>query len=93
MDIKSAAIFFDIIYPEIFLLAIGMFILIVGNIFKNRTFPAYLGLAGLIGGLILALQQWNSPQSGFYGMVQIDDFSVFFNVIFLSAGIIVLLMA
>ncbi len=93
MDIKSAAIFFDIIYPEIFLLAVGMFILVIGNIFKNRTLMAYLGLVGLIGGLVLVLQQWNNPQSGFYGMVQIDNFSVFFNVIFLSAGIISLMMA
>ncbi|MCP4703541.1 MAG: hypothetical protein GY865_02945, partial [candidate division Zixibacteria bacterium] len=51
MDIKSAAIFFDILYPEIFLLAVGMVILVVGNIFKNRTFLAYLALVGLIGGL------------------------------------------
>ncbi|MCP4704509.1 MAG: NADH-quinone oxidoreductase subunit N [candidate division Zixibacteria bacterium] len=85
--------FFDILYPEIFLLAVGMVILVVGNIFKNRTFLAYLALVGLIGGLVLALQQWNAPQSGFYGMVQIDNFSVFFNVIFLSAGMIALLMA
>ena len=93
MDIKSAAIYFDILYPEIFLLAVGMVILILGNIFKNRTAMAYLALAGLIGGLILALQQWNNPQSGFYGMVQVDNFSIFFYVIFLTAGIIALLMA
>ncbi len=93
MDIKSAAIFFDIIYPEIFILAVGMLILIIGNIIKNRGLMAYLGLAGLIGGLFLAIRQWNNPQSGFYGMVQVDNFSVFFNIIFLAAAIITILMS
>jgi len=93
MDIKSAAIYFNIIYPEIFLLAAGMLILILGNLIKSRGLMAYLALIGLVGSLILTIQQWEQPQSGFYGMVQIDNFSVFFNIIFIMAGIIALLMA
>jgi NADH-quinone oxidoreductase subunit N len=93
MDIKSGAIFFDILYPEIFVLATGMLILIAGNLVKSRMLSAYLAVIGLLGGMILTIQQWGQPQSGFFGMVQVDNVSVFFNMIFITAGIIVLLMS
>lgn len=93
MDISSAALNFNIISPEIVLLAVGMVILIFGNFVRNITITAFLTLAGLIAGLILSIQQWGNPQSGFFGMVLVDNFTVLFNIIFISAGIITLLTA
>lgn len=93
MDISSAALSLDIIAPGIFVLAAAMVILILGNFIRSRAFIAYLALAGLIGGLVLTIQQWDSPQSGFFGMVLVDNFTILFNIIFLTAGIITLLMS
>jgi len=93
MDLSSAALNFGIIAPEIVLLAVGMIILLIGNFVRNKAIIAHLAVAGLVAALILAVQQWNDPQSGFFGMVLIDNFSVLFNIIFLVAGIITILMA
>jgi len=93
MDTSSAAVSFEIIAPEIFILFFGMAILILGNLVRNKSAFVFLGLIGLLGGLILVINQWGQPQSGYFGMVLVDNFSVFFDIIFLTAGIITLLMA
>ncbi|MEP0826891.1 MAG: NADH-quinone oxidoreductase subunit N [bacterium] len=93
MDIKSAALDFGIIAPELVILAVAMVLLIAGNLIKNKALIAYLALAGLAVALILSLQQWDELSSGFYGMVQVDNFAVFFKVIFLIATGVTLLMS
>ncbi len=93
MDTSSAAVSFEIIAPEAFVLIFGMVILLLGGLIRSRSLSFYLGLAGLIGGLILVVNQWGLPQSGYFGMVQVDNFAVFFDIIFLAAGIITILMA
>ena len=93
MDIRSGAIFFEILYPEIFVLAVGMIILLAGNFIKNKGLIAYLAIVGLIVSLVLSIQQWEQPQSGFFGMVQKDNATVFFNFIFIVAGIVSILMS
>jgi NADH-quinone oxidoreductase subunit N len=93
MDISSAAISFEIIAPAVTILATGMAILLLGNFIHSRILMAYLALAGLIVGLILVTKQWGYPQSGYFGMVVVDNFAVFFDIIFITAGIIALLMA
>jgi len=93
MDTSAAALNFSIVLPGIVILAAGMIILILGNLIKRTALAAWLAIVGLIGGLILTILQWGNPQSGFFGMVLIDNFAVFLNFIFIMAGIITLLMA
>ncbi len=93
MDTSSAAVSFEIIAPEAFILIFGMVILLLGGLIRSRSLSFYLSLIGLIGGLILVINQWDMPQSGYFGMVQVDNFAVFFDIIFLAAGIITILMA
>jgi NADH-quinone oxidoreductase subunit N len=93
MDTSSAAVSFEIIAPEAFVLIFGMIILLLGGLIRSRSVSFYFGLVGLIGGLFLVVNQWDVPQSGYFGMVQVDNFSVFFDIIFLAAGIITILMA
>ncbi len=93
MDTSSAAVSFEIIAPEVFLLIFGMVILLSGNLTRSRSLPFYLSIIGLIGGLVLVANQWDVPESGYFGMVQVDNFAVFFNIIFLVAGLITVLMA
>ncbi len=93
MDIKSAALDFGIIAPELVILAVAMALLLVGNFVRNKGIIAYLALAGLAVALILTLRQWDGLSSGFYGMVQVDNFAVFFKIIFLIATGVSLLMS
>jgi len=93
MDTSPAALNFDIIAPEIVLLAVASALLLLGTLTRNKGFTVYLALAGLIVGIIVTIGQWNQPESGFFGMVMIDNFGVLFNLIFMSAGIITILMA
>jgi len=93
MRIDLSTINPGIIAPEILLLAVGMLILIAGNIIKNRGVIAYTAFLALLAAIFLSIQRWNNPESGFYGMVQVDNFAVLFKVIFLSASAITLLMA
>jgi NADH-quinone oxidoreductase subunit N len=93
MDIKSAALDFGIVAPEITLFIVGAFILIAGVFLKRSAVVVYTSFIGLVGSMIIAGMQWDNPQSGFYGMIQNDNFSVFFDFIFIAAGIITILMA
>jgi NADH-quinone oxidoreductase subunit N len=93
MDVNSGAISFEIIAPMIAVLAGAMLILVLTNLIRSRGLFSFLAYATLIAGLILAVGQWNNPQTGYFGMVLVDNFTVLFYVIFLSAGIITLLMA
>ncbi|MBN2226798.1 MAG: NADH-quinone oxidoreductase subunit N [candidate division Zixibacteria bacterium] len=93
MDIRSAAIDLGLISPEIIILASAMVVLLLGTVLKSRGLMAFLSLLGLVVGLVLVLQQWSQPQSGYYGMVLKDNFSVFFSVVFIMTAIITLLMA
>jgi NADH-quinone oxidoreductase subunit N len=93
MNIGSTFIDLTAITPHIFLALAAMAILLIGAIIQSRLFIWILSLAGLIVTFILSLQQWNVPQSGLYGMAQIDNYAVLFNVIFVLAAIMVILMA
>nr|MBN2276984.1 NADH-quinone oxidoreductase subunit N [candidate division Zixibacteria bacterium] len=93
MDTSSATLSFGIISPEIALLAAAMVILLAGNFIRNTALVAYLAITGLVIGMALAIGQWNQPQTGFFGMVTVDNFSVMFNIIFITASIITILMA
>ncbi len=93
MDISSAAISFNILSPEIIVLGTAMLILMLGNFVRGKVSIAFLALIGLVAGLFLSLNQWNQPQSGYFGMVIVDNFSVYFDLIFIAAAIITILMA
>ncbi|MCX6825857.1 MAG: NADH-quinone oxidoreductase subunit N [candidate division Zixibacteria bacterium] len=93
IDIKFASLNLGLISPEMVLLVGGILILILGGLFKQRAIIVYTALVTLLGGLILSIGAWNNPESGFYGMVQVDNFSIFFKIIFILASSLTLLMA
>ncbi len=93
MDTSSAALSFGILAPMICVLGVAMAMLLLGNFIRNKAFMAYLALAGLAAAMILSIQQWNQPQSGFFGMVMVDNFAIFNYIIFLAAGAICILMS
>ncbi|MFH2037746.1 MAG: NADH-quinone oxidoreductase subunit N [Candidatus Zixiibacteriota bacterium] len=93
IDTSSAAISFGIVAPLAAVLITAMLILLIGNVVRQKSAMMFLAVAGQIVGIFLAVQQWNNPQSGYFGLVMIDNFSVFSYIIFLTAGIIGTLMA
>jgi NADH-quinone oxidoreductase subunit N len=93
IDWTSAAISFDLIYPEIALLAAALIILLVSYIGNLGKFSPVIALLGMVISLIFAIGQWGHQQSGFSGMISCDNFGAAFKVIFLVVSILTLSIA
>jgi NADH-quinone oxidoreductase subunit N len=93
IDSIAASIDFRIIAPEI-ALVLASFIILVTSYLKawNRYAPHVAG-AGLMMSLIFSIGQLNNPQSGFFGMVTLDDFSATFKIIFVASSAVILLLS
>jgi len=93
IDSIAASIDFRIIAPEI-ALVLASFIILITSYMKawNRYAPHVAG-AGLIMSLIFSISQLNNPQSGFFGMVTLDDFSAIFKIIFAASSAVILLLS
>ncbi len=82
----------DILYtlPIVFLLAWAAVLLLV-DVFTPRKGKGFMFWAAVIGlgvALVLTIQQAGMESQAFNGMLMIDGFSVFLNVLTLSAGIL-----
>ncbi len=77
------------ILPVILLIVWAMIVLLVDLwIPKNKKgLTAILAVVGLAAVLVLSVLQANSPRSAFGGMIQVDEFAVFLNVLYLASGI------
>lgn len=98
MEINVAQLFATInvatIMPEIILSIMAMVLLLV-NVFvpsKQKTYLVWLSLLGIIGAGFSAASGWGQNISSFSGSVVLDNFAIFFKLIFLvSAGLAVLI--
>ncbi|MDO3378135.1 NADH-quinone oxidoreductase subunit N [Geoalkalibacter halelectricus] len=83
------------VMPSLVLCCFGMAILLmVVFLPKGKTAPiAWLSLASLVITGFVSLAAWGSPETGFYGAVQLDNFATFFNLTFILAGILTILMS
>ncbi|UCD63738.1 MAG: NADH-quinone oxidoreductase subunit N [Candidatus Zixiibacteriota bacterium] len=93
MDITSASIDFGIIWPEVTLLVAAAVILVLPFFRITTRFSPAIAFIGLVVAALLAANQWDSPNSGFYGMVTCDNFGVAFKLIFVLTSGLALLMA
>ena len=87
----------DILYtlPIVFLLAWAAVLLLV-DVFtprKGKGFIFWAALIGLVVSLALTVQQSGLEVTAFNGLLVIDGFSVFLNVLVLSAGILGVLLS
>jgi len=89
-----AAINVATIMPEVILSIMAMVLLLV-NVFvpsKQKTYLTWLSLLGIIGAGLYAASGWGQNISSFSGSVVLDNFAIFFKLIFLvSAGLAVLI--
>jgi len=80
--------------PEIVLSVFGMVIILLDPLLDERRSQRTLGtiaLIGSLGALIATLFQANYPGSGFWNMIQVDAFSIFFHFLIAAVTAIVIL--
>jgi len=98
MEINVAQLFQTInlatIMPEVILSVVAMVLLLV-NVFvpsKSKGYLAWLSLAGLVAAGCAAASGWGQTIESFSGSVVLDNFAIFFKVIFVvAAGLSVLI--
>ena len=86
---------FGAIMPSLVLTCFGMALLLV-NVFSPRgktAHVAWISMVGIIVTGIVALGAWNHPTAGFAGSVSLDNFATFFNITFLVAAGLTILMS
>ncbi len=83
------------ISPEIILALLGLVILLLDLIFRERIHPAlpWVAVVGFALALAATLYIWGANQSLFAGMYAVDTFSLFFKLIATLSGIIVTLIS
>lgn len=85
---------FAAIMPSLVLTVFGMVLLLV-SVFLPRgtTTPgAWLSILALVFTGFVSVGAWNQPQFGFSGHVALDNFATFFNIVFLlAAGLSILI--
>ncbi len=86
---------FAAIMPSLVLSCFGMLLLLL-NVFlpKGKTnLVAWLSVVALVVTGFVSLGAWNDPQFGFAGHVALDNFATFFNITFLIAAALSILMS
>jgi NADH-quinone oxidoreductase subunit N len=86
---------FDAIMPSLVLVCFGMALLLV-NAFLPRgatTPAAWISMFALVVTGFVSLGAWDQPQFGFAGHVALDNFATFFNITFLLAAGLTILMS
>jgi NADH-quinone oxidoreductase subunit N len=82
------------ILPEIVLSIFGMIIMLLDPVMDERRSPKALGGIALVGSLAALVATWYQaqfPGLGFWNMVQVDSFSVFFHFLVAAVTVVVIL--
>ena len=82
------------ILPEIVLSIFGMIIMLLDPILDERRSQKTLGGIALVGSLAALVTTWyqaQCPGLGFWNMVQVDSFSVFFHFLVAAVTVVVIL--
>ncbi len=82
------------IMPSVVLSCFGMLLLLV-SVFSKRgrtTHIAWMSIIALVVTALVTISSWNNPQEGFAGSVVLDNFAIFFSMIFIiAAGLTILI--
>ena len=86
---------FSAVMPSLVLTLFGMAILLV-SVFSPRgktTHVSWISLIAIVVTALVSLGGWNDRQVGFFGSIELDNFATFFNIIFLLAAGLTILMS
>jgi NADH-quinone oxidoreductase subunit N len=82
------------ILPEIVLSIFGMVIMVLDPLMEQESSQKTLGAIGLGGGVAALLSTFlmaRSPGLAFWNMIRVDGFSIFFHVLVIAIGIVLIL--
>jgi len=82
------------ILPELILSVFGVIVMLVEPLLSKRGSHKSLGIFALVGTLlamVTSLYQTNYPGWGWFNMVRVDEFSVFFHVLICAISAVVIL--
>src|SRR5262249_43540856 len=82
------------ILPELILSIFGLVVMLVEPLLPQRSTRKSLGIFALIGTLsamVASLYQTNYPGWGWFNMIRVDEFSVFFHVLICAISAVVIL--
>jgi len=82
------------ILPELVLSIFGMIIMLLDPLLDDRRSRSLSGSLALVGSLVAIIATWmqsQSPGLGFWNMVRVDSFSVFFHFLIIAIAAIVIL--
>ena len=82
------------ILPELILTVFGMLIMVVDPLLDEHSSHKSLGALGLVGAVAALLStHWMAlyPGTGFWNMVRVDGFSVFFHVLVIAIAVVTIL--
>ncbi|CFX29151.1 NAD(P)H-quinone oxidoreductase, subunit N/subunit 2 [Syntrophomonas zehnderi OL-4] len=84
---------YSLLAPEILATAVGMLVLILGLIFKDRARQSVgiISLLSLVAVLILVILRFTDTQVFFNGIYQVDTYANFFKALFALAAVLVIL--
>lgn len=86
---------FAAIMPSMVLACFSMALLLI-IVFSRRgatAHIAWISLLGLVATAVSAIYVWNKPEAGFAGHVVLDNFGIFFTLVFLIAAALSILMS
>ncbi len=95
MNVVIPAVNWSAIGPELILSITAMVLLILDVLAKGKSKDAipYLSLAGMIIALAFCFSQWGSKEFAFQRMVIVDNYALFFKIVFLITTILTVLMS
>ena len=86
---------YQLLAPEILVALLGILILMAGLVLPGRGPKAagLLSICGVLATLAVVIWQFNQEAVFFEGVYQVDSYSNFFKVLFLSAAVLIFAMA
>jgi NADH-quinone oxidoreductase subunit N len=83
---------FELLIPELTLLATAVVVILLDLVLKNKWWLAALSIAGIVVSAGFAIAMWGgNSESIFSGMMAVDNFAIFFKLLFLVIAALVIL--
>ena len=95
MNVVIPAVNWSSIGPELILTLTAMGLLVLNVLTKQagKQITPYLSLAGIGVAFLFCLSLWGRSEYAFHGMVVVDNYSLFFKIIFLLTSALTVLMS
>ena len=83
------------IFPELMVTLVALVVLLLGVFARKErgTALAFISLFGLLAAMVSAVAMWGRHVETFEGMFVVDNFSLFFHLIFLVAAVLTVLFS